>query len=56
MKFDIDWTVFAVIAALIIFFAMLFDSIQTNERARNDCRKLGIEKNMPAAEILAVCK
>lgn len=56
MKFDIDWTVFAAIAAFIIFFAMLFDSLQTDMRARNDCRKMGIEKNMPAAEILAVCK
>lgn len=54
MKYN--WDIFTAGAVFIIFFAMLFSAIRFETNERFECRKAAIEKNMPAAEIQAVCK
>jgi hypothetical protein len=46
----------AAVIAIVLFFAMLFAAIMYSETTKYDCRKAAIEKNMPAVEIITVCK
>lgn len=54
MKDNFD--VFMAVTAFILFFAMLFGVMMYIDTQKYECRKAAIDKNMPAVEILTVCR
>jgi hypothetical protein len=54
MKFDFD--IFLGVTAFVLFFAMLFGVMMYIDTQKYECKKAAIEKNMPAVEIITVCR
>lgn len=54
MKMDYDVLVAAI--AFVLFFGMLIGALVYTDAQKAECRKAAIEKNIPAVEILVVCK
>jgi len=44
------------VTAFILFFVMLFGAMLYIDTQKYECRKAAIEKNIPAVEIITVCK